>query len=104
MNFVGGFIVVYGEFLIDFVLIVVGVFLVEVLVFKKVFGGVFVNVVVCVSWFGGNVVFIGKVGDDEFGYMFVDVLMFNKVDVEGLWFDFNVCMVFVFVIFRSDGE
>lgn len=61
------FIVMFGEFLVDFVFIVVGFFFFDVLVFKKVFGGVFVNVVVGVCRLGGIVVFIGKVGKDEFG-------------------------------------
>lgn len=100
----GGMIVFFGEFFIDFVLIVVGVLLVDVLVFKKVFGGVFVNVVVGVSRFGGCLVFIGKVGDDEFGCMLVDVLEKNGVNVKGLCFDIVVCIVFVFVVLKECGE
>lgn len=53
--------VCFGELFIDFVFIVGGFLLVDVLVFKKVFGGVFVNVVVGIVRFGGNVVFVGKV-------------------------------------------
>lgn len=36
--------------------------------------------------------------------MLVDVLKEEGVNVRGVWFDLNVCIVFVFVIFCIDGE
>lgn len=45
-----------------------------------------------------------QVGEDEFGYMFVDILKENNVNNEGMRFDFGVRIVLVFVILRNDGE
>lgn len=104
MNSAGGLIVAYGELLIDFVPTVAGVSLAEAPAFKKAPGGAPANVAVCVSRLGGNAAFIGKVGDDEFGHMLADVLMSNKVDVEGLRFDSNARTALAFVTLRSDGE
>lgn len=63
-------VVCFGEFFIDFVFMVGGVLFVDVLVFKKVLGGVFVNVVCGIVKFGGNFVFVGKVC-----YVFFDIFL-----------------------------
>ncbi|GLT28571.1 hypothetical protein SLA2020_034930 [Shorea laevis] len=73
-------VVCFGEMLIDFVPTVGGVSLAEAPAFKKAPGGAPANVAVGISRLGGSSAFIGKVGDDEFGYMLADILKQNNVD------------------------
>ncbi|KAJ6410734.1 hypothetical protein OIU84_007483 [Salix udensis] len=67
-------VVCFGEMLIDFVPTVAKVSLAEAPAFKKAPGGAPANVAVGISKLGGSSAFMGKVGDDEFGYMLSDVL------------------------------
>lgn len=53
--------VCFGEFFFEFVLIVREILIDDVLIFEKVFGGVFVNVVFGIVKFWRNVVFVDKV-------------------------------------------
>ncbi|GJN00223.1 hypothetical protein PR202_ga17638 [Eleusine coracana subsp. coracana] len=97
-------VVCFGELLIDFVPTVNGVSLAEAPAFKKAPGGAPANVAVGIARLGGSSAFIGKVGDDEFGYMLSDILKQNNVNNEGLIFDAHARTALAFVTLRSDGE
>ncbi|MGM0366877.1 MAG: PfkB family carbohydrate kinase [Actinomycetota bacterium] len=76
-----------GEALIDFVAVNSGKTLIEVTAFKKVAGGAPANVSVGVSKLGRTSAFLGRVGDDEFGYFLRDTIKRNGVDVSQMQFD-----------------
>ncbi|XP_062233226.1 probable fructokinase-6, chloroplastic isoform X1 [Phragmites australis] len=97
-------VVCFGELLIDFVPTVNGVSLAEASAFKKAPGGAPANVAVGIARLGGSSAFIGKVGDDEFGYMLSDILKQNNVNNQGLLFDPHARTALAFVTLRSDGE
>ncbi|KAL6291425.1 hypothetical protein ACE6H2_008935 [Prunus campanulata] len=97
-------VVCFGEMLIDFVPTVGGVSLAEAPAFKKAPGGAPANVAVGVSRLGGSSGFIGKVGDDEFGYMLADILKRNNVNNSGVRFDPSARTALAFVTLRADGE
>ncbi|XP_058105620.1 probable fructokinase-7 isoform X2 [Magnolia sinica] len=90
--------------LIDFVPTVGGVSLAEAPAFKKAPGGAPANVAVGISRLGGTSAFIGKVGQDEFGYMLADILKENNVDNSGVRFDPGARTALAFVTLRADGE
>ncbi|KAK7372351.1 hypothetical protein VNO80_05729 [Phaseolus coccineus] len=97
-------VVCFGEMLIDFVPTVSGLSLAEAPAFKKAPGGAPANVAVGISRLGGSSAFIGKVGEDEFGYMLADILKENNVNHEGMRFDPGARTALAFVTLRSDGE
>ncbi|KAF8379382.1 hypothetical protein HHK36_028816 [Tetracentron sinense] len=97
-------VVCFGEMLIDFVPTVGGVSLAEAPAFKKAPGGAPANVAVGISRLGGSSAFIGKVGEDEFGYMLADILKQNNVDNSGMRFDAGARTALAFVTLRADGE
>ncbi|XP_010262186.1 PREDICTED: probable fructokinase-6, chloroplastic [Nelumbo nucifera] len=97
-------VVCFGEMLIDFVPTVNGLSLAEAPAFKKAPGGAPANVAVGISRLGGSSAFIGKVGEDEFGYMLADILKENNVNNEGMCFDPHARTALAFVTLRSDGE
>ncbi|ERM94102.1 probable fructokinase-7 [Amborella trichopoda] len=97
-------VVSFGELLIDFVPTINGLSLAEAPAFKKAPGGAPANVAVGIARLGGSSAFIGKVGDDEFGYMLADILKQNKVNNKGLRFDPGARTALAFVTLRSDGE
>ncbi|GAV76674.1 PfkB domain-containing protein [Cephalotus follicularis] len=97
-------VVCFGEMLIDFVPTLAGVSLAEATAFAKAPGGAPANVAVGISRLGGSSAFIGKVGDDEFGYMLADILKQNNVDYSGMRFDANARTALTFVTLRADGE
>lgn len=47
---------------------------------------------------------VAQVGDDEFGYMLVEVLKENRVETRGCRFDPNARTALAFVTLRDDGE
>lgn len=96
--------VCFGELLIDFVPTISGVSLADAPAFKKAPGGAPANVAVGIARLGGSSAFIGKVGDDEFGYMLADILKENNVNNQGLLFDPHARTALAFVTLRSDGE
>ncbi|XP_042483896.1 probable fructokinase-7 [Macadamia integrifolia] len=100
----GSLVVCFGEMLIDFVPTVGGVSLAEAPAFKKAPGGAPANVAVGISRLGGLSAFIGKVGEDEFGYMLADILKQNNVDNSGIRFDPGARTALAFVTLRADGE
>lgn len=97
-------IVCFGEMLIDFVPTISGLSLAEAPAFKKAAGGAPANVAVGVARLGGSSAFIGKVGEDEFGYMLADILKENNVNNEGMRFDPGARTALAFVTLRNDGE
>lgn len=97
-------VVCFGEMLIDFVPTSNGLSLAEAPSFKKAPGGAPANVAVGISRLGGSSAFIGKVGDDEFGYMLADILKENNVNSEGMRFDPGARTALAFVTLRKDGE
>ncbi|XP_043701856.1 probable fructokinase-6, chloroplastic [Telopea speciosissima] len=97
-------VVCFGEMLIDFVPTVNGISLAEAPAFKKAPGGAPANVAVGISRLGGSSAFIGKVGEDEFGYMLADILKENNVNSDGMRFDPGARTALAFVTLKSDGE
>lgn len=97
-------VVCFGEMLIDFVPTVAGLSLSEAPAFKKAPGGAPANVAVCIARLGGSSAFIGKVGDDEFGYMLADILEKNNVNNKGMRFDTGARTALAFVTLTADGE
>ncbi|CAL9159107.1 unnamed protein product [Musa hybrid cultivar] len=97
-------IVCFGEMLIDFVPTVSGLSLAEAPAFKKAPGGAPANVAVGIARLGGSSAFIGKVGDDEFGYLLANILKENNVNNQGMRFDPGARTALAFVTLRSDGE
>ena len=79
-----------GDALIDFFATKSGIVFDEVTLFQKFPGGAMANVVVGASKLGLKSAFIGRVGDDNFGYYLRDVLKENKVDTKYMQFDKNV--------------
>ncbi|PQQ10615.1 putative fructokinase-6 chloroplastic [Prunus yedoensis var. nudiflora] len=97
-------VVCFGEMLIDFVPTTSGLSLADAPAFKKAAGGAPANVAVGIARLGGSSAFIGKVGEDEFGYMLADILKENNVNSEGMRFDPGARTALAFVTLRSDGE
>ncbi|MQL96012.1 hypothetical protein Taro_028682 [Colocasia esculenta] len=97
-------VVCFGEMLIDFVPTVNGISLAEAPAFKKAPGGAPANVAVGIARLGGSSAFIGKVGEDEFGYMLANILKENNVNNKGMRFDPGARTALAFVTLRSDGE
>ncbi|KAL6993959.1 fructokinase [Sarracenia purpurea var. burkii] len=97
-------VVCFGEMLIDFVPTISGLSLSKAPAFKKAPGGAPANVAVGIARLGGSSAFIGKVGEDEFGYMLADILKENNVNNEGMRFDPGARTALAFVTLRSDGE
>lgn len=94
----------FGEMLIDFVPTISGLSLAEAPAFKKAAGGAPANVAVGIARLGGSSAFIGKVGEDEFGYMLADILKENNVNNQGMRFDPGARTALAFVTLRNDGE
>lgn len=97
-------VVCFGEMLIDFVPTSNGLSLAEAPAFKKAPGGAPANVAVGISRLGGSSAFIGKVGDDEFGYMLADILKENNVNSDGMRFDPGARTALAFVTLKKNGE
>ncbi|XP_022769595.1 probable fructokinase-6, chloroplastic, partial [Durio zibethinus] len=97
-------VVCFGEMLIDFVPTISGLSLADAPAFKKAPGGAPANVAVGIARLGGSSAFIGKVGEDEFGYMLADILKENNVNNEGMRFDPGARTALAFVTLRNDGE
>lgn len=100
----GDLIVSFGEMLIDFVPTVSGVALAEAPGFIKAPGGAPANVAIAIARLGGSAAFIGKLGEDEFGYMLAGILKENGVSGDGINFDKGARTALAFVTLRDDGE
>ncbi|XP_010528532.1 PREDICTED: probable fructokinase-6, chloroplastic isoform X2 [Tarenaya hassleriana] len=97
-------VVCFGEMLIDFVPTTSGLSLAEAPAFKKAPGGAPANVAVGIARLGGSSAFIGKVGEDEFGYMLANILKKNNVNNEGMRFDQGARTALAFVTLTREGE
>jgi fructokinase len=102
--FANSTVVCFGELLVDFVPTVGGLALADAPAFKKAPGGAPANVAVGICKLGGTAAFVGKVGEDEFGLMLVNVLKTNKVEVKGVRFDADARTALAFVTLKADGE
>jgi fructokinase len=80
-------VVCLGELLVDMFPAEVGRSLVEVSAFRPKPGGAPANVSVAAARLGVKSAFIGKVGDDAFGYHLADILRHEGVDVCSMRFD-----------------
>ncbi|XP_031497061.1 probable fructokinase-6, chloroplastic [Nymphaea colorata] len=97
-------VVCFGEILIDFVPTVNGLSIADAPAFKKAPGGAPANVAVGIARLGGSSAFIGKVGEDEFGYMLADILKENNVNNRGMRFDPGARTALAFVTLKENGE
>lgn len=100
----GPLIISFGEMLIDFVPDVAGVSLAESSAFIKAPGGAPANVACAIAKLGGVSAFVGKVGEDEFGRMLVDMLKKNGVKSDGVCFDKRARTALAFVTLKKDGQ
>jgi len=96
-------IICLGELLIDFISIDQDASLADSGGFLKAPGGAPANVAVGAARLGANAGFIGKVGDDPFGYFLKKVLDDNNVDTSCLIFDKKARTSLAFIARRSDG-
>jgi len=69
----------------------------------KVAGGAPANVAVGLSRLGVKSGFVGKVGQDDFGYFLRDILVKHNVDIENLVLDKCVRTTLAFIATKSDG-
>ncbi|HID95322.1 MAG TPA: hypothetical protein EYP53_04600 [Candidatus Latescibacteria bacterium] len=97
-------IVTLGEALIDFVSMESGVDVKDSPGFIKAPGGAPANVAAGLGRLGVDVGFIGKVGDDPFGYFLKETLAANGVDTSRMIFEKRARTALAFVSLRSDGE
>jgi fructokinase len=97
-------VVCFGELLVDFVPTVGGLPVFDEPGFKAGAGGAPANVAVGICKLGIPAAFIGKVGDDEFGYALANVLKEHGVETRGVRFDAHAHTGLAFISLRSDGE
>lgn len=96
-------VVCLGEALIDMVAQQKGVKIQEVKGFSPAPGGAPANVAAGVAKLGVRSAFLGKVGNDPFGYLLRDTLMANGVDVGGMRFDDTARTALAFVSLTAEG-
>ncbi|GAA0150178.1 carbohydrate kinase [Lithospermum erythrorhizon] len=84
--------------------ILTGVSLAESRGFDKAPGGAPANVACAITKLGGTSAFVGKVGDDEFGRMLVDIFEKNGVNISGVCYDMHARTALAFVTLKKDGE
>lgn len=97
-------LVCVGELLVDFVPTTQGQSLRNVPAFVKAAGGAPANVAVGFSRLGGKSRFVGKVGEDEFGYFLAETLAAAGVDTSCLFKTSEALTTLAFVSLRADGE
>jgi fructokinase len=97
-------VVTLGELLIDFVPTVSGVSLIEAPAFKKAPGGAPANVAAGLAKLGIPSAFLGKVGDDAFGWFLKATLDAVGVNTRGLVFTKEARTALAFVSLGADGE
>ena len=94
----------FGELLIDFVALEMGVAVGEASGFVKAPGGAPANVAAAVARLGYPSAFMGQVGDDPFGRHLADVLAAEDVDITGLTFSQEARTALAFVSNTADGD
>ena len=94
----------FGELLIDFVALEMGVTVGDASGFIKAPGGAPANVAAAVARLGYQSAFMGQVGDDPFGRHLADVLAGAGVNIEGLTFSQEARTALAFVSNTADGD
>ena len=94
----------FGELLIDFVALEMGVTVGDASGFVKAPGGAPANVAAAVARLGYPSAFMGQVGDDPFGRYLAEVLAAENVDVRGLTFSREARTALAFVSNTADGD
>ncbi len=94
----------FGELLIDFVALEMGVTVGEAAGFVKAPGGAPANVAAAVARLGYPSAFMGQVGDDPFGHHLAGVLAAEAVDIRGLTYSAEARTALAFVSNTADGD
>ena len=94
----------FGELLIDFVALEMGVTVGDASGFVKAPGGAPANVAAAVARLGYPSAFMGQVGDDPFGRHLAAVLAAEDVDIAGLTFSREARTALAFVSNTADGD
>lgn len=98
------YVLSFGELLIDFVALEMGVTVGAASGFVKAPGGAPANVAAAVARLGYPSAFMGQVGDDPFGRHLADVLAAEDVDITGLTFSQEARTALAFVSNTADGD
>lgn len=93
-----------GELLIDFVPTVTGKDLIETPAFQKAAGGAPGNVAVGLQQLGVDTAFIGKVGNDPFGFFLSGALSDKGVDISSVLYSDEARTALAFVSLKADGD
>ncbi len=94
----------FGELLIDFVALEMGVAVGDASGFIKAPGGAPANVAVAAARLGYQSAFMGQVGADPFGRYLADILAAEAVNIDGLLFSQNARTALAFVANTADGD
>lgn len=94
----------FGELLIDFVALEMGLTVGDASGFVKAPGGAPANVAAAVARLGYPSAFMGQVGDDPFGRHLADVLAAENVDINGLTYSSEARTALAFVSNTADGD
>ncbi len=94
----------FGELLIDFVALEMGVTVGDASGFVKAPGGAPANVAAAVARLGYPSAFMGQVGDDPFGHHLVGVLAAENVNTAGVTFSQEARTALAFVSNTADGD
>ncbi len=94
----------FGELLIDFVALEMGLTVGDASGFVKAPGGAPANVAAAVARLGYPSAFMGQVGDDPFGRYLARVLAAEKVDISGLTYSSEARTALAFVSNTADGD
>lgn len=97
-------VICLGELLIDFMALETGVSVGDASGFEKAPGGAPANVAVAIARMGYPAAFLGQVGDDPFGHYLKNVLIENRVNVDGLRFSADARTALAFVSLQANGE
>ena len=94
----------FGEVLIDFVALEMGVTVGEASGFVKAPGGAPANVAAAVARLGYPAAFMGQVGDDPFGHHLAAVLAAENVNIDGITYSDAARTSLAFVSNTADGD
>ena len=94
----------FGELLIDFVALEMGLTVGDASGFVKAPGGAPANVAAAVARLGVPSAFMGQVGDDPFGRHLAAVLAAENVDISGLTYSSEARTALAFVSNTADGD
>ena len=94
----------FGELLIDFVALEMGVTVGDASGFIKAPGGAPANVAAAVARLGYSSAFMGQVGNDPFGKHLASVLAAEDVNIEGLTYSEAARTALAFVSNSADGD